>query len=161
MTSDELSLPGFVDPTLQVFVSVMSSSGVQLGISVLVGGTWMSGTLIPARMYFQELGDEIAERAGQPGEALRDGFFAELGRTWFPSDSEREAGGGLADEQPAPPHKTFHLHLRHARAWPGGTPIPEDGFYLRVRLDEVAGWTVGELGPPGYRPPGPPAPRDT
>ena len=142
-----------VDPLLRVFVGTMNELAPQVGISVLVGGAWVTGTLIPPRMFMQEISQLIAARTGE-----EDGlgvFFEFMGSRWFPSESELEARG----EMPAPdPPEPNHLHLRGARVFTTERPIPTEGIYVRVRLDHVAAWTVGELGPAGHRPAPPPPP---
>jgi hypothetical protein len=144
-----------VDGILQLFVQVMNGAGAQLGFTVLVGGRWVSGTLIPPRMFMEEYGTHVVEKAGEEAMPLRV-FFREVGRLSFPSESEAAAGAA-----PAPPadRAPDHLHLRNARmVSEEGQPIPTDGCYLRVRLSQVAGWVIGEFGPRGYRPPAPPRP---
>lgn len=147
----EAVLP-MIDPMLQLFVRVMNRSLTQCGISLLVGGTWVSGRLITPRMYTTELGHEAVTTAGQAAEGFHI-FFDEVGGAWFPSESERAATTGGAEPEEVGP---YYLHLRQARVFTGGGPIPEDGFYMRIRLDQVAGWAIGELGPPGYQSAGPP-----
>jgi hypothetical protein len=49
------------------------------------------------------------------------------------------------------------LHLRDAHLLGSdGRPVPTRGGYVRVRLEEVAGWMLGRIGPVGYEPPPPP-----
>ena len=79
-----------VDPMLQLFVRLMNNLDVQLGVTVLVGGSWVSGILIPPRTFTEESGAELVEKAGAEAEGLQV-FFRELGRHWFPSDEELEA----------------------------------------------------------------------
>jgi hypothetical protein len=147
------------DPMLRLFVHLMNQFGTELGISLLVGGSWVSGVLVSPRVYTREVGDAIVAKAGEAGAGVRE-FFNQVGRIWFPSESEIEAENGSQepppeDERPVWP---YHIHLRNARVFSGGDPVPVDGFYMRVRLDHVGGWTIGELGAPGYRSAGPPQP---
>ena len=142
-----------VDPLLRVFVGTMDELAPQVGISVLVGGSWLTGTLIPPRMFMQEISQLIADKTGSD-----DGlgvFFEFMGSRWFPSESELEARGEMPAHTPPEPN---HLHLRGGRVFATERPVPSEGIYVRVRLDEVAAWTVGELGPAGYRSAPPPPP---
>lgn len=147
---------------LQAFVDVMNGAGVQLGVSLLVGGSWLSGTLIPPRMFTEELGDYVLDAAGENAASIQT-FFKTIGRSWFPSESEREIMGGRTEapaaEGDANDNRPLHLHLRNARMVTAIGPVPEEGGYVRVRLDEVGAWLLGDLGPPGYTPPPPPMPR--
>jgi hypothetical protein len=150
-----------VDPMLQAFVDVMNGAGVQLGISLLVGGTWLSGTLIPPRMFTEEMGDYVRDAAGEGAESIQT-FFHTIGRSWFRSESEREAlgaGAHVAPEGDASDTRPFHLHLRAARVISPAGPVPDEGGYVRLRLDQVEGWLIGDLGPAGYAPPDPPKKR--
>ena len=121
-----------VDPMLQLFVRLMNNLDVQLGLTVLVGGSWVTGILIPPRTFTEESGAELVEKAGAEAEGLQV-FFRELGRHWFPSDAEleaeKEAGTG-----PERDDRPFHLHLRKARMVSTTGTIPLDGAYMRIRL---------------------------
>lgn len=150
-----------VDPMLQLFVRLMNSLDVQLGVTVLVGGTWVSGVLIPPRTFTEEAGADLVAKAGAEAEGLQV-FFRELGRHWFPNDDELkdEAAAGTGprrgDERP------FHLHLRNARMVTTTGTIPIDGAYLRIRLAEVAGWVIGDFSSTHpFRPPLPPPHTDS
>jgi hypothetical protein len=121
----------------------------QVDLTVLVGGNWVAGTMIPPRMFMQEVADLAA---GQGADPFRD-LFQNMGRTFFPSDSEVEAGAAEAPASEAAPR---HLHLRNARTLSPGGAIPSDGCYLRLRLWDVSGWVLGSPELPGSGPP--PAP---
>lgn len=139
----------YIDPLLRAFVLMMNKEAWQVDLSVLVGGTWVTGTMVPPRMFMQEVANLAA---GQGADAFRD-LFENLGRTFFPSDSEVDAG---AAEKPAGDAAPRHLHLRNARTLSPGGPIPADGCYLRLRLWDVSGWVLGSPQPPGDEPPPPP-----
>ncbi|HEX7277841.1 MAG TPA: hypothetical protein VF244_10745 [Acidimicrobiales bacterium] len=150
-----------VDPMLQLFVRLMNNLDVQLGVTVLVGGSWVSGILIPPRTFTEEAGAELVEKAGAEAEGLQV-FFRELGRHWFPSEAELEAetaagtGPRRADDRP------FHLHLRKARMVTTTGAIPIDGAYMRIRLAEIAGWVIGDFSSTQpFRPPMPPQHTDS
>ncbi len=149
-----------VDPMLQLFVRLMNSLDVQLGVTVLIGGSWVSGVLIPPRTFTEEAGAELVEKAGAEAEGLQQ-FFRELGRHWFPNESEveAEATGGQA---PRRDDRPFHLHLRNARLVTTTGTIPLDGAYMRIRLAEVAGWVIGDFSATHpFRPPMPPQHTDS
>jgi hypothetical protein len=149
-----------VDPMLQLFVRLMNSLDVQLGVTVLVGGSWVSGILIPPRTFTEEVGAELVEKAGTEAEGLQQ-FFGELGRQWFPRESEggpeTVAGQGARRED-----RPFHLHLRNARMVTTTGSIPIDGAYMRIRLVEVSGWVVGDFSATHpFLPPTPPQHTDS
>lgn len=132
----------YIDPLLRAFVLTMNTEVWQVDLTLLVGGAWVSGTLIPPRMFMQEVAD-LAD--GQGAVAFGD-LFRNMGRTFFPSDSEVEAG---AAEEPAADSAPRHLHLRNARTLSPVGAIPTDGCYLRLRLWDVSGWVLGSPELPG------------
>src|SRR5437868_2544448 len=124
-----------VDPMLQLFVRLMNSLDVQLGLTVLVGGSWVSGILIPPRTFTEESGADLVEKAGADAEGIQI-FFRELGRQWFPTDAERESepegtapGPGSAAGAARREDRPFHLHFRKARMVTTDGSIPVDGAY--------------------------------
>src|SRR5258708_1786516 len=125
------------------------------------GGRWLWGRWLPPGMCTGELGDVVRETAGEGSESIQT-FFHTIGRSWFRSESEREAlgpGPQVAPEGDASDTRPFHLHLRAARVVSPAGPVPDEGGYVRLRLDQVEGWLIGDLGPPGYTPPEPPKKR--
>jgi len=149
-----------VDPMLQLFVRLMNNLDVQLGVTVLVGGSWVSGVLIPPRTFTEEAGAELVAKAGVEAEGLQM-FFQELGRQWFPSETEQapEAATGPGARGADRP---FHLHLRNARMVTTTGSIPIDGAYMRIRLAEVSGWVIGDFSATHpFRPPAPPQHTDS
>jgi len=67
--------------------------------------------MIPPACSWQEVADYAAAQGAEP---FRD-LFADMGRTFFPSESEVEAGAAV---DPPPDDAPRHLHLRNARPWP-------------------------------------------
>jgi hypothetical protein len=126
----------YIDPLLRAFVLTLNREAWQVDLTLLVGGTWVAGTMIPPRMFMQEVADFAAAQGAEP---FRD-LFQDMGRTFFPSESEVEAG---AAEDPPPDDAPRHLHLRNARTLSPGGLIPADGCYLRLRLWDVSGWVLG------------------
>lgn len=122
----------------------------ELGVSLLIGGTWLTGQLVGARAWFEGLARSLDEAgtAGPFGDVIRM-----VGAQVYPSESEREAAGDQELESPLP----SYLHLRDAHVLaPAGSAVPTRGGFVRVRVDEVAAWMLGRIGPVGYQPPPPP-----
>jgi hypothetical protein len=148
-----------VDPMLQLFVRLMNNLDVQLGLTVFVGGSWVSGVLIPPRTFTEESGAELVAKAGPEAEGLQL-FFQELGRHWFPSEAEQAEAGD--DPGPKRDDRPFHLHLRNARMVTTAGAVPIDGTHMRIRLAEVSGWVIGDFSSTQpYRPPMPPQHTDS
>jgi hypothetical protein len=132
-----------------------------MGVTLLVGGSWLAGTLTWPRRWITVWGERIRDDAGEQRAGLAAGFD-NIGRMWFSSDSEREAMEG--DPGVVPPRQVglgpFHLHLLDAKLFmPNGWVPREGGAHLRVRLDQVSAWMVGTLAAPdGARRAGAPPP---
>ena len=140
-----------LDVALRLFVKVMSEIGAQLGLSVLVGGSWVCGTLISPRMWTEELSLTITRLTRSNGEGVET-FFKEMGRLYFPGESEQEVSNHSdgSDDEDLP----RFIHLRGARVWTAGVATPDswEHSYLRLAIGSVEGWTVGELGLPSLIP---------
>ena len=138
------------DHVLAILYSTMTKYGGELGVSLLVGGAWISGILCSPRSWFEQAAHLI-------NEGTDDGFgivFQELGRGIYPTGDEVEAGVATA---PVPDRVVGYLHLRaaYSLSTSGRMPSDERGL-LRIRIDHVAGWMLGTLGEPGYSPSPPP-----
>jgi len=138
-----------VDAVLGVLVKAVNKGETSdLGVALLVGGSWLTGSMIGGRMWFDQLAQMIDGRTGTDAGTL----FRTIGETAYPSESERLAAG----QDPVLPEPSF-IHLRDARLLTGSAVrVPETGGLIRVRLTSVDGWMVGVLDPRMPRPPAPP-----
>jgi hypothetical protein len=140
----------FRDLMLASFVNLANTGAIgELGVSLIVGNGWVTGQLVGARAWFEGLARSLDEAGtGDFGDVIRI-----LGAQVYPSDSEREAAGEFEEETQLP----AFLHLREAHlVGSDGRSVPSRGGYVRVRLEEVAGWMLGRIAPVGYQP-APPA----
>jgi hypothetical protein len=136
------------DGTLGALVTIVSQAGGEVGISLLVGGSWLSGLLVPGRAWFEQLAHSI--EADSPEWAA--GWRVDV---LYPSDDTEEAGNA----EPRPDDvQLAYVHLREARlVTPAGCmPTGEHGLLVKCRLSEVAAWSYGILPPEGCNPPPPP-----
>lgn len=136
---------------LASFVNLANQASIgELGLSLVVGGTWLTGQLIGARAWFEGLARSL-EQAGA-AEGFSD-VIRTVGASVYPSESELEAAGMPLSDEPALPS---FLHLRDAMVITAeGRSVPSTGGFVRVRVDEVAAWMLGRIGPVGYQPPPP------
>ncbi len=138
------------DLMLASFANLANEATIgELGISLLVGGGWLTGQLVGARAWFEGLARSLDEAGSAEGfgDVIRM-----VGAQVYPSASEREAAGDIVTDPSLP----AFLHLRDAHVvLPGGRTIPSRGGFVRVRVDEVSGWMLGRIGPAGYQPPPP------
>jgi hypothetical protein len=138
------------DLMLASFVNLANQATIgELGVSLVVGGAWVTGQLIGARAWFEGLARSLDEAGAAEGFA---DVIRMVGASVYPSESELEAAG----ESPTDDILPSFLHLRDAHVLaPDGRPVPSKGGWVRVRVDEVAAWMLGRIGPVGYQPPPP------
>jgi hypothetical protein len=145
------SVPPVVDRVLSVLVNAVNRGETSnLGISLLVGGSWLTGSMIGGRMWFDQLAQMVdTQTAGEGGQ-----LFRSIGETAYPSESERLAAGMA----PLAADPGF-LHLRDGRLLTGtAVRVPEPGGLVRLKLASIDGWLIGILDPRLHRAPPPPAP---
>jgi hypothetical protein len=134
-----------VDLVLSVLVKAVNKGETSnLGISLLVGGSWLTGSMIGGRMWFDQLAQLVNAQTGSDAGDL----FHMIGLTAYPSESERLAVG----REPLDADPGF-AHLRDARLLTGSAVrVPEPGGLVRIKLSSVDGWLVGILDPRAHRP---------
>jgi len=137
------------DLMLASFANLANEATIgELGVSLVVGGAWLTGQLVGARAWFNGLAQSLDDTGA-------DGFadvIRMVGAQVYPSISEREAAGDVVDD----PQLPAFLHLRDAfLVGTSGRPVPTQGGFVRVRVDDVAAWMLGRIAPAGYQPPPP------
>lgn len=138
------------DSVLAVLYSTITSTGGEIGVSLLVGGNWITGMLCSPRSWYEQVG-HLVDTASDNGFGL---VFRELGRSIYPTSDEVDAG--VADPPPSERIIGF-IHLRDARTISPSGSIPTNaGGLVRLRIEQIDGWMVGNLGEPGYKPAAPP-----
>lgn len=115
---------------------VLANAGVNAGITLYVGGSIISGTLISGGQYFKEFGSQFL--ANLPNDDLRDATAP-----YFELQAGLYDKSQLEEGQSAP---RDYIHLSNAR-WhhPAGN-IPSNGGVLwRGRLSAVDGFNLGTM----------------
>ena len=132
------------DPMLASFANLANEATLgEMGISLVVGGCWLTGQLVGARLWFEGLAHSL-EESGAP-EGFSD-VIRMVGAHVYPSESEREAVGVAGGDGDAT--LPSFLHLRDASLIsPDGRRVPTVGGFVRVRVDEVTAWMLGRIGP--------------
>lgn len=117
------------DLILTILGEVAESSGLELGITLSVGGTTITGVLVSEETYIEGIRDALGA-SGEAGKALGDGLakgFAEFRERRESDDSE----------------PIVYLHLKRARLVTQGDRSTD--VWWRVRAVEVDAWTFGEM----------------
>lgn len=139
------------DRVLASLYEAITTDGREFGVTLLVGGSWLTGMAINGRAWWNQLAEAVRQSARGGG---LDGTLRQLGQQLYPAEIEVEAGL-------APPGDAAqvggYIHLRDASLrFPGADAgMPTPGSFVRVRLDEVQAWMLGNLGPADYVPPPP------
>ncbi|MGH9280096.1 MAG: hypothetical protein ACRD12_18605 [Acidimicrobiales bacterium] len=130
------------DLMLASFVNLANQAAIgELGVSLLVSSGWLTGQLVGARLWFEGLAQSLdaTGSTGGFGDVMRM-----VGAQVYPSESERMAAGDVEEETNLP----AFVHLKDAYViHPDGRRVPTHGGYVRVRVDAVAGWMLGRIGP--------------
>ncbi|MEU6049099.1 hypothetical protein AB0M94_13530 [Streptomyces xanthochromogenes] len=105
---------------VNVAALVESAQSNQMSLTVVTGGTVITGRLAPEAVWRQRVSDVLKD-SDQLGE--------------FSTVFEAATAGG-------PP---THLHFHVARILQGTVGIPETGGMYRVAIEDVSSWTVGDF----------------
>lgn len=142
----------YVDGALASLVHVCANLGMEVGISVIIGGEWLTGIAISGRSWFEQVALLVEQAIPSSNFNLA---FRKLGSFVYPAESEIEAGVDYLERQN---NLTWYLHLRDARLIHTNSSqvTPGNGGLVRVRLVSVDAWMFGNLGLEGYSPPPPP-----
>lgn len=134
----------FNDPTqqdwfLQSLVNMVTSGGLEIGLTLHVGGLLVSGLLVSGRRYFEGFGEDFASAIpdAEVAENIKSSY-ASLGASIYQT---REEGTTNAPS---------YIHLQNAKFFsPNGNPLPANhGVWWRGRISEVQGFFLGNLSGP-------------
>ena len=134
-------LPDDVDWLLVSLIETYAADMVHIGVTLTVGGSVVSGTLISGRTYFAEVHDFLKSKSAEEGDLFAEiaADFGSMGPDIY--DKPKDAP---EDWQPTPP---TYIHLKEARFHaPGGSAIPQKtGFLWRGKLASVDAFCVGSF----------------
>lgn len=127
--------------------SLVNLGGAPVGITLLIKGTVLSGTLMSEREYLdtlsnlmqQQVRDALASLPKQDREMAEEAFdFRDLAEDFYPDDDE--------DDEDSGPEPLVFLHLRNPMVI---SPQPVVSFgsglfpVMRIRLSSIDGWMLG------------------
>jgi hypothetical protein len=122
-----------VDWYLQQLVSIVNTSDIEFGITLVLGGSVVSGRLIGGKKYFEAFAADFAE--AWPSETK-----SEIRRALA---SKAEIYDNSRDAQTAPPQ---FIHLADARCYYPGSHLPNNrGVLWRGKINAVSGFSLGAL----------------
>lgn len=118
------------DPVLNL-LNHYAGLGAHAGVTLLIQGSIVTGTLITQREYY-----ELSIAWLREAKDVFAGFYDGL----LKGSSDRE----IDPNETAPNYR--YLHLKNARVFQDGVRgLPSNGSLIRVRQSEVSGWHMGTL----------------
>ncbi|MDB0529750.1 hypothetical protein LBW56_24070 [Ralstonia solanacearum] len=130
-SSAPLSIPPADDWYLRNLVDLANRGGLECGITLTVGGTTITGTLVGGKKYFEQFGKLASE--GWPGnEEDREHTRIEFSKPARLYESE---------DQSAP----SFIHLVNAKIVHPTAFMPNEGMLWRGRLTAISGFALGSL----------------
>lgn len=125
---------------LQSTIESVIAAGVEIGVTLTVGGSIVSGTLISGKTYFKELGEVLAGASQEEGD-----MQSVLGSSWAKYSAIYEKPEDAPDDwRPGP---VGFIHLRNARYYaPGQGALPTNqGVLWRGKLSAVDAFSIGSF----------------
>jgi hypothetical protein len=125
--------PG-VDWYLQNLVIMANTKGVEMGITVILGGTVVTGLLISGKTYFEAFGALFANawNSDEDGKKAIQDAMSEPAKMYGPDKGD-----------PAGPS---FIHLKDAFVRTPSGSLVNQGALWRGRLSEVSGFMLGSIG---------------
>jgi len=113
----------------------MATHGVEMGVTLTLGGCIVSGTLISGKKYFDAMKDQILESVeDEPTRDMMLGFI--------------EANSSHYDKDPSDcePKSNGYIHIKDAKLIDSsGSSVPDTGMLWRGKISQVVGITIGSI----------------
>lgn len=138
-TEPEVTDQGFAPPMdwlLRRFVRLINSTAAgEMGVTLLIGGSLISGHLISGRAYVEALAEQFVERLVDPSVGESMGEFVRMAGSVY-----------LESQEGSVPDPVF-IHLRDAKLFhPSGHSIPtNEGVLWRGRISHIDGFFFGQM----------------
>ncbi len=124
------------DNVLDLLAGVVTQAGASFSVTLMVGGTVVSGKIIGSKEYFQGLADEFGEAWEQAGVEGFDWRPAFEGLAKLEAFREEKAAG--ADREGS------YLYLKDAVIFGPGDYHRISSTFWRGLLTHVSAWMLGE-----------------
>jgi hypothetical protein len=130
VAGDEGTSPPERDWLLQKIVSTANETGAEIGVTLIVGGTVISGQAISGKQYFAEFGKSFAA-----ANVFNNDQRKAIEETYKEFGEKRYAS--------LPAAELWFVHLKNVVIWHGEEPSRLPLF--RVRFAAIEGFTIGTL----------------
>lgn len=138
LTSKKLKLAidgNSVDWFLQSLVSTVNKTDLEIGITLVVGGSIVSGRLVGGKRYFEIFAKEFSAMWPEGSSDAIYQAFAKYGEIYSQEENHKEDG---------PPPQ--FIHLVDSRCFFPGNQLPDNkGVLWRGRINSVSGFSLGQL----------------
>jgi hypothetical protein len=125
------------DAVLGAMVEAVSrSDAAELGLTLYVSGTVISGILVSGKRFFELMADWLTAQGAQE---FAENFARPTAELFSRPDTES------ADEGEAEVSFSDYIHLRAARVFTSGNDRPLPETFWRGRLSHVSGWSFGTM----------------
>ncbi|TDV54623.1 hypothetical protein EC919_104362 [Pseudomonas graminis] len=123
-----------VDWLLQWLCAFINDTNLRVGITLTVGGSIITGTLIPHQDYFERLAADFSSPFAKTSEENRAAIHERILSFHVPLDPS------------AVPTPVQYIHVDNARVHTGGSQVfPDKGTLWRGKISAVEGFVLGEL----------------
>jgi hypothetical protein len=120
---------------LAELVSWANTFGFQAGVTLHVGGTIVSGTMISGAAFFALFRENISVALSASRADVKT-----------PIDEMLSTYGSIYDKPEVTAHPRHYIHLRDAYFFdPAGNALPRGGALWRGKLSAVDGFSLGSL----------------
>jgi len=126
-----------IDWYLQSLVDMANRHNIEMGITLVLGGSTVSGTLVSGKRYFEEFSKEFSNAwpDNESKELIRE-HFANYAKIYDSPENDK-------DERPPLPQ---YIHLKNSKIHsPSGSLPANMGVLWRGRISAVSGFSLGSL----------------
>ena len=136
------------DNVLEELVRLADAYDLQVGITVYIGGTLISGLLVSGRHFFEGSALRLTQAKGpQQTKARLAKFFKKQMKQTYPSSGE------AAPEKTDGKAPVGYIHLKNARPFDAEGPYLREGVWWRGRIDRIDGFNFGVVDDSGPKHP--------
>ena len=147
MEEKNVEIP-FYDWALGDWVIFANGYGLEIGVTLQVGGLLVSGATTSGADFLENLGESLSEGATQAGEKFAvmsetfKNMYHEQAQKLYPKIAPEESDS--SEEKQSTSEPAF-IHLKNATIWADSQCSPIQVKYWRGKLGSVDGWFIGTM----------------
>ncbi|MEV4454956.1 hypothetical protein [Microbispora sp. NPDC049633] len=140
------------DPVLRALVFAVSMAKERMGVALAVNGTIITGHLVSPEEYATAVVEQIRRsHAGEvPAGSGPEGFFMRIAES-AKEHRERHRAAALAGDFDSGSEQDLPDYLHLVGAFAGDRSADGPGATWRIRLEDVSGWSLAQVGAPDER----------